>query len=88
MLLKSTETLVRVITPAVLSIYLDKSCKAQCGLRGTSNTTLRALFSGLQDALALPDPPEAVTNLLKITLADIFVAMEKEKNVRFFFRSY
>ena len=71
----------RVITPAVLSVYLDKSCKAQCGLPGTSDAVNQALFSGLRDALALPDPPEAVSNLLRITLADIFVALEKEKNV-------
>ena len=81
MILRSTGTLIRVITPGVLSVYLTKSCKKQCLDRGSSGELSQAALTGLQSALALPDPPEAVSSLLYTTMSDIFVALELEKNV-------
>ena len=80
-ILRSTGTLVRVITPAVLSVYLDRCCKAQCQSSEGPVRVSQTLFTGLQEAMALPDPPEAVTTLLRTTVADIFHTLEKEKNV-------
>ena len=81
MILRSTATLVRVITPAVLSIYLDKSCKSLFLSPETGIELYEAALSGLQSALGVPDPPEAVSSLLFTTVSDIFVALEGEKNV-------
>ena len=81
MILRSTATLIRVITPAVLSIYLDKSCKSLFLSPETGIELYEAALSGLRSALDVPDPPEAVSSLLFTTVLDIFVALKGEKNV-------
>ncbi|KAI8777847.1 focadhesin, partial [Biomphalaria glabrata] len=75
--------LIRSMSPNVLQVYLERSCLPEFSESKTQNIRIQlAILKGLRDALAVTDPPEAVTSLLHSATAQIYHQLTTDFNIQ------
>ena len=83
MIFEAGDQLIKTVTPSVLQNFFDKSCTEVCLRQSQGRSLCGSVLKGVNSALAVKDPPEAVVAMLYKFVRELFQYLKAEKDVRF-----